>query len=335
MPKVRIGHNVSNAKINSDGTFTDDYTRTFEDMVVTPRRTELKRGSYSANNWNYAKAHRKDWMKTQWPSAVVDDKPLEEVYPEFDLISLSPLLKPLAKKGLTYTADKAGFFVQKPNSFTRGIGGEAGLNDLFESGLVRGNPAGSEMTAANFAKHFRRNRNNYRDIMDATKIEGIAQRHFNRTLTKEDFNAIKEAAKPYVQQFESMPEEIPGKFGLKFRDPNPDPLDGYVDYADYLNTIQKDRQTLKHVTSWSEDGQPLAYFYNDGRNPILAGHDYAASKYGVRINNASDYNPKIFLGHLHYSMPRTVSLYDPNVELFKRGPFGITIRMRKPKPPSP
>jgi hypothetical protein len=107
MPKVRIGHNVSNAKINSDGTFTDDYTRTFEDMVVTPRRTELKRGSYSANNWNYAKAHRKDWMKTHWPSAVVDDKPLEEVYPEFDLISLSPLLKSLAKKGLTYTADAA------------------------------------------------------------------------------------------------------------------------------------------------------------------------------------------------------------------------------------
>ena len=101
MPKVRIGHNVSNAKINSDGTFTDDYTRTFEDMVVKPRRTELKRGSYSANNWNYAKAHRKDWMKTHWPSAVVDDKPLEEVYPEFDLISLSPALKPLVKKGLT------------------------------------------------------------------------------------------------------------------------------------------------------------------------------------------------------------------------------------------
>lgn len=84
--KVSIGHNVSNAKINSDGTFTDDYTRTFEDMVVTPKRTELKRGSYSANNWNYTKAHRKDWMKTFLPEGVVNDKPLETVYPEFDLL---------------------------------------------------------------------------------------------------------------------------------------------------------------------------------------------------------------------------------------------------------
>lgn len=107
MPKVRIGHNVSNAKINSDGTFTDDYTRTFEDMVVKPRRTELKRGSYSANNWNYAKAHRKDWMKTHWPSAVVDDKPLEEVYPEFDLLvgwrQLATMLRPKSSVGKAVT----------------------------------------------------------------------------------------------------------------------------------------------------------------------------------------------------------------------------------------
>ena len=107
MPKVRIGHNVSNAKINSDGTFTDDYTRTFEDMVVKPRRTELKRGSYSAKNWNYAKAHSKDWMKTHWPSAVVDDKPLEEVYPEFDLLvggrQLATMLRPKSSVGKAIT----------------------------------------------------------------------------------------------------------------------------------------------------------------------------------------------------------------------------------------
>lgn len=84
--KVTIGHNVSHAKINSDGTFTDDYTRTFEDMVVTPKRTELKRGSYSSKNWNYAKSNRKDWMKTFLPEGVVDDRPLQSVYPEFDLL---------------------------------------------------------------------------------------------------------------------------------------------------------------------------------------------------------------------------------------------------------
>ena len=105
--KVTIGHNVSNAKLNDDGTFTDDYTRTFEDMIVTPKRTELKLGSYSANNWNYAKAHRKDWMKTHWPSAVVDDKPLEEVYPEFDLLvggrQLATMLRPKSSVGKAVT----------------------------------------------------------------------------------------------------------------------------------------------------------------------------------------------------------------------------------------
>ena len=39
---------------------------------------------------------------------------------------------------------------------------------------------------------------------------------------------------------------------------------------------------------------------------------------------------RIFEGHLHYSMPNAVYLNDPNVELFRKGPLGITIRMRKP-----
>lgn len=46
------------------------------------------------------------------------------------------------------TADKLGFFVQKPGTFTRGIGfGEEGLQDLITTGVVRGNPRGTEVTA--------------------------------------------------------------------------------------------------------------------------------------------------------------------------------------------
>lgn len=165
LPGYRIGHNVSHAKLNDDGTFTDDYTRTFEDMVVTPRRTELKRGSYSANNWNYAKAHRKDWMKTQWPSAVVDDKPLEEVYPEFDLLLAGQALKPLVKKGYQKAADKVlnSKFVQN-RTF---VNNESALGDLLGDGseqtvfVNRRNPSevlkvydGTNQKTVNDAKEF-------------------------------------------------------------------------------------------------------------------------------------------------------------------------------------
>jgi len=63
-----------------------------------------------------------------------------------------------------------------------------------ESGLVRGNPVGTEVSPVMFGKLYRHNRNNFKDIMDATKIDGIAQRYYNRSLTKEDFEAIKNAA---------------------------------------------------------------------------------------------------------------------------------------------
>ena len=256
------------------------------------------------------------------------EKGLELVYPEFDLLSLSPIVK----KGINYASNKIldnFIFVKKPNSFTRGIGDTQGLNDLVESGLVRGNPVGTEMLTPEFTKRYRHNRDHFRDIMEDTGINDIAQKFFNRSLTEKEFNAIKNAAKSYYKNDKSKPTKNT-RFSLEeFSDP--DPLNSYVDFADYKATIDKDRITLKHATSFDDSGQPLAYFYDDGRNPITAGHDYAASKYGVRINNASDYNPRIFPSHLHYSMPKAVPLTDPNVEVFKSGPFGITIKMNKSK----
>lgn len=223
------------------------------------------------------------------------------------------------------------FFLEHPNSFTRGIGGEAGLQDLIESGLVRGNPVGTEMSARGFAKAYRRNRDNFRDIMDATGRDGIAQRYYNRTLTQEDFDAIKNAAEPYVEAWRTSPKPKNDRFQIALSRANPDPLSDYTDWSAYQAQLASDRLTLKNATSLDDSGQPLAYFYDDGRNPLTAGHDYAASKYGVRINNASDYNPRIFPGHLHYSMPEAVPLTDPNVEVFKKGIFGITRKMDKSK----
>lgn len=217
-------------------------------------------------------------------------------------------------------------FLKRPNSFTRGIGGEQGLQDLIESGLVRGNPIGTEMTARNFAKMYRKNRDHFRDIMDGTGREGISNRFYNRSLSKDDFEAIKKQAELFE---DSQPQRKVGKITLIRGDV--DPLSRYEDYDDYLRVLKQDRQTLRNATSLDDSGQPLAYFYDDGRNPLTKGHDYAKSIYGVRVNNASSYNPRIFEGHLHYSFPEAVSLSDPNVEVFKRGIFGITTKMNKNK----
>lgn len=217
-------------------------------------------------------------------------------------------------------------FLRHANSFTRGIGGEQGLQDLIESGLVRGNPIGTEITANNFAKMYRRNRDHFRDIMDGTKREGIHNRYYNRTLSKDDFEAIKKQAELFE---DSQTQHKVGKITLIRGDV--DPLSRYEDYEDYLQVLKQDRQTLKNATSLDDSGQPLAYFYDDGRNPLTEGHDYAKSKYGVRVNNASSYNPRIFEGHLHYSFPEAVPLNDPNVEVFKRNMFGITTKINKQK----
>lgn len=81
----KIRHNVSHAKMNDDGTFTDDYTKLFEDMYVTPQKTDLKRGSYTLNNFPYYLQHRTDWMKP-FMSSGTNEKGLELIHPEFDLL---------------------------------------------------------------------------------------------------------------------------------------------------------------------------------------------------------------------------------------------------------
>lgn len=85
LPGYKIGHNVSNAKLNEDGTFTDDYTKMFEDMYVTPQKTDLKRGSYTLNNFPYYLQHRSDWTKP-FMSSGTNETGLELVNPEFDIL---------------------------------------------------------------------------------------------------------------------------------------------------------------------------------------------------------------------------------------------------------
>lgn len=254
---------------------------------------------------------------------IPNEKPLHRVYPEFDVISMGRGLP--IKRSLK----NAVGFVKKPNTFTRGIGNREGIKDLVESKVVRGNPVGTEMTAKAYAKATKSNRNNFNDIMNGTGREGISHRYYNRSLSKEDFDAIQESYNKINASFKARHPKASGKIRFAIGDDVYDPLGNYKNYDDYLAQIASDRKTLRNATTINPDnGEPIAYFYNDGRNPLTQGHDYASSKWGVRISNPQDYNMKIFNGHLHYSNSKTIPFDSPNVEVFRSTPLG-TIRYPK------
>lgn len=254
---------------------------------------------------------------------IPNEKPLRQVYPEFDVISMGRGLP--IKRSLKNTVG----FVSKPNTFTRGIGNREGIKDLVESKVVRGNPVGTEMTAKAYTKATKSNRNNFNDIMNGTGREGISHRYYNRSLSKEDFDAIQESYNKINASFKARHLKASGKIRFAIGDNVYDPLGHYKNYDDYLAQIASDRKTLRNATTINPDnGEPIAYFYNDGRNPLTQGHGYASSKWGVRISHPEDYNMKIFDGHLHYSNSKTIPFDSPNVEVFRSTPFG-TIRYPK------
>lgn len=252
-----------------------------------------------------------------------NEKPLRQVYPEFDIISIGRGLP--IKRSLKNTVG----FVQKPNTFTRGIGNREGIKDLVESKVVRGNPIGTEMTAKAYTKATKSNRNSFNDIMNGTGRKGISHRYYNRSLSKEDFDAIRESYNKINASFKARHPKASDKIRFAIGDDVYDPLGNYKNYDDYLAQIASDRKTLRNATTINPDnGEPIAYFYDDGRNPLTQGHGYASSKWGVRISNPQDYNMKIFDGHLHYSNSKTIPFDSPNVEVFRSTPFG-TIRYPK------
>lgn len=230
-----------------------------------------------------------------------------------------------ALKGVPIALDKLGFFVRKPDSFTRGIGQTtAGLKDLQRSGVIRGNPYGTEVSANVFAKYYRGNREQFKDIIDLTGDQSIAQKWYSKSLSKDEFYKLRDA-EIKIRSKQSTSTKTKSRFNLSLEQDFVKQFDSYDDYLKYL-------EQSKRPTSVDDTGEALAYFYDDGRNPLTAGYDYSASNYGVRVNNASSYNPRIFNGHLHYSFPQAVKLSDPNVEVFrnvKLGPFNITRRMNK------
>jgi hypothetical protein len=133
----------------------------------------------------------------------------------------------ILNSGVNYIKRNSPIFIPVKNTYTRGIGiTDDGIIDAIKTGVIRGNPKGTEVTANMFAKLWRGNRNSFRDIMRETKIPNIVQRYFSRSLTKEDFEAIKQ-----IVQNKYPP--ITSKLGTI----NRDPLKSYNTYDDYILDI--------------------------------------------------------------------------------------------------
>lgn len=228
----------------------------------------------------------------------------------------------------------------------------------YYTGIVRGNPRGTEVTAHQFAKLFRRNRNHFRDIIKDTGIKDIESKYFSRTLNESEFNAIKEAAKKY----KSNSFEIENNT-IKFRN-NSDPLSEYNTYNEYINSINKQIKEVNLMpqrvsngevevnsiltqgedgylrgipikerfgpnSDYIGDGTPLTYWYPDGRNAFRKGYDYAGSKWMVKVDNASKHQPFMHELHLHPSFYKAIKLNDPDVSVYRKLPFGIGLKIPK------
>jgi hypothetical protein len=200
--------------------------------------------------------------------------------------------------------------------------------------------------------------------MDETGIEDIASKFQSRTLSEEEFNAIKEASKKYTTSRMESIDTPSGKLDFKTIEISADPLESYPNYISYKNDIAKTIAEVEKMpariasgevkvnteltptvtgiphgqpieerfgpnSDYVSDGQPLSYWYPDGRNPITRGHAYAKSNYGVRVNNPEDYTPFMHELHLHPSFFKTPQLADPNVEIFGKGPLGLTVKLDK------
>lgn len=224
-------------------------------------------------------------------------------------------------------------------SFTRGLGmTDAGLQDMVESGVIRGNPKGTEVNAAQFQNYLYNNRNHFRDVIDEVNIPNVEKRFFARELTEADFNAMKKAAAKYDIEPKTIGYKADGTpIKLKTKERL---LGRYKDYDDYLRQVEADKQANLKAEPGSKiginshinaDGNPISFYYSDGRNPFKRGYNYVGDEYAVKIRNAADYDPFIHPEHQHYSLRRSPSLLDPNVQVYKRGRFGQPVRLNKRK----
>lgn len=102
-------NNHTNAKFNDDGTFTDDTTRVFDDIIITPNGLTTKYGSYTDKNWDRYKQLESFYRRYDQQTGKLKFEPgLEITSPEYDVLSIvRGILGALPKKATTITAKNA------------------------------------------------------------------------------------------------------------------------------------------------------------------------------------------------------------------------------------
>lgn len=210
---------------------------------------------------------------------------------------------PYIDKASEFVKNESPIFIQSKNSMTRGIGsGDAGLKDLFDSGIVRANPRGRLSPPHQFAKHFKTLSSSG---FSKKEIEEIA----SNNLSESTFSKLK-------AKEADIPDVAPGAIQLRRKGL----LQEFPDYASYKKPTDR--------SSYSD-----AFWYESGALPDY--YNYP-SDYFLKLQNKSKYNPHIPESHLHPTTDRPIELNNPDLKLFKKvnipiinKPMGIKISKKQ------
>jgi hypothetical protein len=196
-------------------------------------------------------------------------------------------------------------FKQSPNSMTRGIGtDDVGLNDLRQTGIVRGNPRGRIISPAAYAK-LKKNPS-FKTFADANPE--ITAEYASNNLSKSSYDKM---FKYFEENPLSTATATNNSEGIKLARKPTNPLRSFDNYEDYVKNPSK---TSGYYIDTYKDGTPMAFWYKDGQFPNYANYP---SKNFLKLNNASKYDPHIPGAHLHPTTKEPIKLIDENLELYK------------------
>lgn len=219
------------------------------------------------------------------------------------------LVKGIGNKLVKYADNafipKAKLFKQSANSLTRGIGtDDKGLQDLVNTGIVRGNPKGRIVSPHEYNKLSKNPV--FKEFI--TKYPDVAEEFASNNLSNKNFSLISKYFDAHPM-YTSTPK-IPGKISLTKKPTNP--IAEFNDYDDYLTNPQK--SSGHYIDKYEDTGTPMAFWYESGEFPNYGNYP---SKNFLKLNNASEYNPNIPFNHLHPTTSEPIKLIDPNLEVYK------------------
>ena len=203
---------------------------------------------------------------------------------------------------------KSKRFIEDISTFTRGVGtGESGLQDLVNTGVIRGNPRGGLTTAANLSKI--KKSESFRKFEELYPNE--ANRILNNDLSRKDYDLVADYFEKNPIYKQPVGTIVPDGITLRKSSVLDNLKKEYPKYEDYLNK----KTGYNQSTDFYDNGDPRAFFFDDGANPGMTGT--YPTKYFIKIKNPEQYEPFMPFGHLHKTTKQQIGFYDPNVELYK------------------